>query len=350
MLILTIGQSVFSQNNIPIIKANSLNVNILDKRFKQNSWTIMPEVKPDIYFTDNVISPIIFYTDIDSITIQLKPDKEYNFIILVNDKDSAYTQIKYKESNLDVLKVAWEYNYSDNRPLNNYNYNLTDSSDLLIIRNKFKLDSIAANGNETSKIINLLKWVNFNFKYDGTKNAPSFNSVSDLMIKCKNGEGTLHCGAMAWVMVDCYSSMGFIAKQIVCYPKDSSDHECHSTVAVYSKDLKKWLFVDPSNCTYAMNEDNEILSFEEFRDALINNKTIKLNSEANNNRHELSSEYYFDYIAKNFYAFQCFSEKDGESISNLLLPIEYVEEFSHTLRNYPKVTNNPNEFWVKPEK
>jgi hypothetical protein len=220
---------------------------------------------------------------------------------------------------------------------------------LQLIRNRFNLDSIAGKGSEISKITNLLSWVNHSFKYDGTKDTPSFKSISELMIKCKNGEGTLHCGAMAWVMRACYLSMGFKARQVVCFPKDSNDLECHSTIAVFSNDYKKWLFMDPSNCAYAMNENNEIMSFAELREALIGNKTIRLNKELGNNGYSLTSDFYLNYIAKNFYAFQCFSDKDGESISNLLLPVEYKGDFSHTVQNHPKVTNNPNEFWKSPE-
>jgi hypothetical protein len=345
---LTIGFYGYSQTNIPIIKATSFNVNILDGKFYENEWTIMPEIKPDIYFSNNLTSPIVFYTDIDSISVQLNPDDVFSFVILVNGKDSAYTQIKYKKSNLEVLKSGWEYDYEENSLLNSYTYSSPESPDLLVIKEKFKLDSVAGNGNEITRITNLLLWVNKNFKYDGTKNTPAFKTISELMVKCEKGEGTLHCGAMAWVMKDCYLSMGFKARQVVCFPKDSTDFECHSTIAVYSEDLQKWLFMDPSNCAYAMNSKNEIMSFEELRKAMVNDKIIKLNKEINNNGIPLPSNDYLDYIAKDFYAFQCFSDKDGKSVSNLLLPTEYKGDFFHTRQNYPKVTNNPKEFWERP--
>lgn len=349
ILVIAIGFNVFSQTNLPIIKANSSNVDILDRTLKEKEWRIVPKYRPDIYYTSNVSTPIVFYTDVDSISVQLKPDEVFNFIILVNGKDSAYTQIKYKKSNLEVLKEAWEYNFNDKSILNKYSYNLPDSPDLLTLKKQFKLDSIAGKGNELSKILNLLLWVNHSFIYDGTKESPAFESISELMTKCKNGEGTLHCGAMAWVLSACYLSMGLKAKQVVCFPKDSTDFECHSTIAVYSQELKKWLFVDPSNCAYAMNNNNEIMSFEELREAMVNEKTIKLNKEANRNGNQLLPFDYLDYLSKNFYAFQCFSDVDGESISNLLLPIEYKGNFTHTVQNHPKVTHNPKEFWKEPE-
>jgi hypothetical protein len=350
ILATTIGLNTFCQTNLPVIKANSLNVNIVDGKRIDNKWTITTEIKPDVYFSNNLTSPIVFHTDIDSISVQLKPDYAYSFIILVNGKDSAYTQIKYKKTNLDVLKAAREYDYNDKSLLNSYTFTSPKSNDLLFIKEKFKLDSVAGKGNEVSKIINLLIWVNHSYKYDGTKNIPTYSTISDLMIKCNKNVGTLHCGAMAWVLRDCYLAMGFKARQVICFPKDSNDFECHSTIAVYSNNLKKWLFMDPSNCAYATNSDNVIMSFEELREAMINDKIINLNKEINRNGTPLPKLDYLDYIAKNFYAFQCFSDNDGQSISNLLLPVEYKGDFSHTVNNYPKVTKNPKAFWKSPVK
>ena len=261
----------------------------------------------------------------------------------------VFTACKQTASNLEILQLAREYDYNDNRKLNSYTYKQADSQDLVEIRNTFNLDSVVGENDEQSKLINLMTWVNQSFIYDGTKPHPEHSSIADLMTKCIEGDLSLHCGAMAWVLRDCYLSMGFKARQVVCFPKDPNDKECHSTVAVYSKDLKKWLFIDPSNCAYATNENNELMSFEELREALIKGNTIKLNKEVNRNGESLSSGFYLDYLAKDFYAFQCFSDKNGESISNLLLPIECEGDFFHTIQNNPKVTNNPNEFWQVPE-
>jgi len=340
-----------AQNKLPVIMARSLDAKTRIGADDTKNWYISPELNPDVFTTNRIGETVTFYTDVDSISFIISPDKIYNFVIVVNKKDSAYTQVKYAKSYLDGLKEAWEYDYKDTREINPYSYKKPDDPDLLSIKNKYNLDSVAGKGDELSKIINVLLWVNKSFKHDGTKEAPSYTDMVDLMSKTYlNNEATLHCGAMAWVLVDCYLSLGLTAKQVVCYPEDSSDFECHSTVAVFSNQMDKWLFMDPSNGVYLTNEENEILSFEEFRKALIEGREIRINDEAKNKNEFIKDGYLSWYMPKNLYAFQCFSDTDGESISNVLLPVEYKGEFTHTVRNHPKVTNNPDLFWSKPNK
>jgi len=345
--ILVIG--LYAQDNLPVIKAHSIDAKTRIGMDNKNDWYISPNLNPDVFTTNRIGETVTFYTDLDSISFVISPDKIYNFVIVVNNKDSACTQVKYAKSYLDVLKEASEYNYKDNRKINSYTYKKPEDLDLKNIKNKYNLDSVVGKGDELSKIINILLWVNKSFKHDGTKDAPSYTNMPDLMSKTYlNNENTLHCGAMAWVLVDCYSSMGFMAKQVVCFPKDSTDFECHSTVAVFSNQMDKWLFVDPTNGVYITNDKNEILSFEEFRKSLIEDKEIRINDEAISKSEFVKNGYLSWYMPKNMYAFQCFSETDGESISNILLPVEYQGEFTHTRQNHPKITNNPNVFWKKP--
>jgi hypothetical protein len=349
--IVLIGQFLIAQNKLPIIKATSQMVDIRDgETFQKAGWRISPKLKPDVYTSSNINKKIVFYTDIDSISFKINPNKSFGFIILLNDKDSAYTLVKYKPGHLEILKNARKYNFSDNRPINKFSYKTAESSDLISLKNKFKLDSIAGTGNEVSKLINLLFWVHNTFPYDGSKEVPQYKNIEDLMTTCIKDHGTMHCGALTWVLKECYFAMGFKARQVVCLPKDSNDFECHSIISVYSNTLKKWLWMDPTNCAYVMDKNRNLLSIAEVRDYLTSNKPLILNSEANANQSPVIIEdYLYRYMAKNLYAFQCYSEKDGESTSNLLLPLEYKGIFPRTKANRPKYTNNPNKFWSKPE-
>jgi hypothetical protein len=343
-------QIAFSQDKPLIIRANSKTVDIRDGDFFiKGAWTISPQIRPDIYYSSNENKKITFYTDIDSVTYVLNPGKPFNFIILWNDKDSAYTQIKYKPGFLAILKSHSQYNFSDNRPVNKFIYLPADNPELKLLRNRFNLDSIAGKGPETTKIINLLYWVHNSFRYDGSKDVPQFDGITDLVTKTIKNKGTMHCGALTWVLTDCYLAMGYKARQVVCLPEDSTDVDCHSIVTVYSEIQKKWLWMDPTNCAYVMNEKGELLSIAEVRESLVSDKPLKLNMEANlNNTPVVKESYLYQYMAKNLFAFQCFSEKDGRSISNMLMPVTYKGIYPRTALNYPKYTNNPDKFWAKP--
>lgn len=84
-----------AQTNTPVIRSTSKNVTIRDGAAIKNWWYIIPETKPDIYWVDFPYKEqtVTFITDIDSINFKVKQGETYDFVILVNGKDSAFTQI-----------------------------------------------------------------------------------------------------------------------------------------------------------------------------------------------------------------------------------------------------------------
>ncbi|MCK9422094.1 MAG: transglutaminase domain-containing protein [Bacteroidales bacterium] len=355
LMILLTGPSLCAQQVFQVIKANSKIVDIKDGTiFKKGNWTIVPEAKPDVYKTSS--ERVTFYTDLDSISFKVKPKHEYNFIILLNGKDSAFTQIKYEKainlsSNLDILKKASRYNFDDKREITKFTYKPASDTGLMKIRNDFKLDSIVGTGNEVSQILNLLHWVHNTFPHDGTKDAPKYTTIHNLMNICISDHKTLDCGTLATLLNNCYLALGFKSRRVVCLPKDSTDFDCHSINTVYSNTLNKWLWIDPTNDAYVMNEKGELLSIAEVRKRLIESKPLILNPEANwNHRMSITKEgYLYSYMAKNLYAILCFVTGGGESQSNLLLPVEYKGIIPRVKMSKPKCTNNPDVFWVKPD-
>lgn len=107
VIALFIQCSLFAQKDeLPVIKANSIMADIKDDNvLKKNYWRIIPEYKLDVYTTTGKV--VTFYTDLDSITFIINPEvsKEYDFIILLNEKDSARTQIKYQKQSRDVKEL-----------------------------------------------------------------------------------------------------------------------------------------------------------------------------------------------------------------------------------------------------
>ncbi|MCW3117160.1 MAG: hypothetical protein JWM28_1242 [Chitinophagaceae bacterium] len=85
-----------SAQSLPVIRAQSTNADIRDGlHFRKGYWYIMPEKKPDRYYAELPGKPhrVIFYTDIDSISFDVAYGGVYNFVILLNNKDSCYIQI-----------------------------------------------------------------------------------------------------------------------------------------------------------------------------------------------------------------------------------------------------------------
>ena len=61
----------------------------------QNSWTVSPEVKPDRLNVEcvNEQNTVAFVSDIDSLTFNVKINDTIRFIVLLNNKDTALTEI-----------------------------------------------------------------------------------------------------------------------------------------------------------------------------------------------------------------------------------------------------------------
>jgi hypothetical protein len=150
-------------------------------------------------------------------------------------------------------------------------------------------------------------------------------------------------------------------------PKDSlkMDQDVHVINSVYSESLEKWIWIDPTFNAYVMNEKGEMLSIEEVRQRLIEDKALILNPDANwnNKTPQTKINYLENYMAKNLYMLECpaSSEYNMETVSEgktynyiRLLPLDYYEqepqkevdkrEKSNTVWVTYK-TNNPNIFW-----
>jgi len=95
VIALFIRCSIFAQQEkLPVIRANSAIAHI--KQECKIKWHIMPEIGIDVWKTS--AKEVTFCTDIDTVVFTIDPEvKVYDFIVLLNGKDSARTQIRYEE-------------------------------------------------------------------------------------------------------------------------------------------------------------------------------------------------------------------------------------------------------------
>lgn len=367
LVLVVFGQLLIAQRKLPVIKAVSQNVDIkVDGKRIKNAWRIVPEEKLDVYTTSG--KKVTFYTDSDSITYNVKQGSVFDFIIL-KGKDSAKTQIKHQPSRLDILKNAGKYNFSDNRFIPKFIYQSQDNENLKRIRKDLKLDSIAGNGNELSKIFNLMHWVHNLVKHDGSSNNPTLKNAIDLIKICKAENRGVNCRMLATILNECYLSLGIKSRYITCMPKETQFDDCHVINMVYSQELNKWIWIDPTFDAYVMDEKGNLLGIQEVRERLVQGLPLVLNADANWNRNTLQTKegYLETYMAKNLYRLETpvVSQYDsetwtkGKSIEYVeLLPLDGIvqepqkknEKNNQTEVNFVYYkTNNPNLFWTKPE-
>ena len=230
-------------------------------------------------------------TDLDN----LRSDKRFKAVLAKVKKVGDY---------LDILQKTPGYTHNE-RPdtLPRFEYINPNNKYLVEVRQYFKLDSVAGASDELSKIKNILTYIHNTIKHDGNHESPAGSNIIKWAEACKGGARGLHCGGLAHVLKDCYLSMGFKARHISGLPQKYIG-ECHSINVVYSNTLDKWIWVDPTNNAWVMDENGIMLSVQEVRERLRDGRPVILNEEANwNNQQKITKEYYLDsYMAKNLYS------------------------------------------------
>lgn len=269
---------------------------------------------------------------------------------------------------LYILKKAGSYNVADSRTLPAFTYQSADNHNLAALRKAFNLDSIAGMGNEVSRILNLLHWMHNLIPHDGNHNNPDIKNALDMITVCKKEDRGLNCRGLATALNECYLSLGFKSRMVTCYPRDSLgiDPDCHVINMVYANTQKKWIWIDPTFDAYVMNEQGELLSIEEVREQIINDKPLIINPDANWNRKltQTKASYLYNYMAKNLYRLECpvsseynlETREDGKIIQYIeLLPLNYFRQSPDTEETKQGnttltvfKTNNPILFWQMP--
>ena len=76
--------------------------------------------------------------------------------------------IREKGDYVYIIRQAGKYQSVDTTGLPRFTYEASASNNLRNVKDFFKLDSIAGNGDEISKILNLMKWVQSNIRHNGS--------------------------------------------------------------------------------------------------------------------------------------------------------------------------------------
>ena len=202
-----------------------------------------------------------------------------------------------------ILQQAQGYAPRSTAQLPAFTYQAASEPQLMALRRQYKLDSIAGAGNDVSQVINLMHWVHNRIPHDGNHENPALRNAQDLLTVCRQDSRGLNCRGLATVLNEVYLAMGFQSRFVGCLPKDTTDVDSHVINSVYVPSQRKWLYMDPTQNAYVMNEQGKLLSIGEVRQRIINGQPLLLNPTANwNNKVTAIKEEYLDqYMAKNLY-------------------------------------------------
>ena len=302
----------------------------------------------------------------DNDLISLRKDKKYQALlaevkdrqpISVLKKSAPYVSERSSESHRACSngRVATFEGKAKDEAKIEFRYQPKESKNLQMVRDYFKLDSVAGQGDELSKIINLLHFAHDNIRHDGGNQAFAELDAIDLYNYYKTTGKGVNCRQLAISLCEMYLSMGIPARYVTCMPADSLDYECHVINTVWSEQLQKWLYIDPTMDAWVTDENGTMLSIAEVRERLINDQPLVLCETANHNHEsQQTKEYYLEtYMAKNLYYFVCkklnrFNPesvyRDNDPAADVrLIPVGFVNN------NWKcDTTTDPEVFWAKP--
>lgn len=285
----------------------------------------------------------------------MKNDSDFDFI---RNEKRFKTLLKQMEQydNLFVLKKAAPYLHENTDTLPRFAYQSADDVCLKHVREFFSLDEVAGNGDEISKILNILRFVHDSIRHDGGNYALcEFDAIDIYNYHKSTGKG-VNCRHLAITLNEMYLSMGFRSRYVTCLPKDPNDQDCHVINAVWSSQLKKWIWVDPTFNAYVTDENGNLLGIAEVRERLIDGRPLLLNEDANwNHKNKQTKEHYLEnYMAKNLYYIECATESCFNSESRYRdtgsIYVKLVPSDEETVSNERRiVTHDAAYFWQAPE-
>lgn len=208
------------------------------------------------------------------------------------------------KTKLEVLKESPSYG-ADTVQKPKFEYALPSDSLLTATREYFNLDSVAGDGDDISRIKNLLYWVHNSIPHAGDNGlAPGERTLRNTYESAKRDSCGYNCRALAISLAEALLAEGIPARYVTCQSKEwDTDNDCHVICTAWSESLGKWVWVDPTFAAYVTDENGTLLHPGEVRYRLQNDLPLILNKDANwNNRYTENKEYYLDeYMAKNLY-------------------------------------------------
>lgn len=209
-----------------------------------------------------------------------------------------------KETKLEILKQSAPYKRTG-QTMPAFTYASPNDSLLTRTRDFFHLDEVAGTGDDLSRIKRLLYWMHDLVRHDGSSSWPKcrYNCV-DLYQLCQTEKRGLNCRFMAEMLCEALLAENIPARYITCQSREyDTDNDCHVITIAWSRQLNKWVWVDPTFCAYVTDENGLWLHPGEVRERLQAGKKLILNEDANwNHESKQTVEGYLEeYMAKNLY-------------------------------------------------
>lgn len=208
------------------------------------------------------------------------------------------------KTEIDLLKEAPAYCHGASMT-ETFAYAAPSDSLLAASRKRFNLDSIAGNGTDIERIMNLMQWVHNSIPHDGSNGIPAQRrNLRDIYDTCRRDSVGVNCRGLAICLTEALLAQGIPARYITCMSKKwDTDPDCHVICVAWSQSLGKWIWVDPTFAAVVTDSEGNLLHPGEVRHRLQHDLPLAINPDANwNNLAPQTKDHYIDYyMAKNLY-------------------------------------------------
>lgn len=126
-----------------------------------------------------------------------------------------------------------------------FTYAAPTDENLQKLRLTYDLDTVAGNGPEIERLINLLRWV---CQLTGHANDPEIPEIRNALILiplARDRHMLINCYLKTVILNEVCLAMGFESRQTHLWPAENEDEESHYITSVYCRTLGRWALMDP---------------------------------------------------------------------------------------------------------
>lgn len=276
-------------------------------------------------------------------------DKDFRILFKTPGYKVLLDSVRLKSRrHLATLRDYAKYSEIHRKDLPSFTYQSKENTDLIRLKEGWKLEEIAGKGSDVFRVLNLLHWASKVVLHDGSAGMQGPMNACNLLEQCANGKQGLNCRGKAIILSEACLSLGYPARYVTCLPLDKNDTDCHVVTCVWLDSLSKWVYLDSCHDLYLTDDKGTMLSIVEFREHLISGKPIVISNSANHNGEKSSAEFYFNYMAKNLIKLRCPLENSfGIDSRRERRFVELLPEGIPINENYIN-HSTPDTFWAKP--
>lgn len=225
--------------------------------------------------------------------------------------------------NKGLLRLYDEFDSlpDSNVPVFKYEF---DNPALTQLREEYKLDKVLGSGDDLSKVLKLMEWLNGNVNHKGDFASASpevyekipKNALGILKYSFNKGQDSgINCYMLAITFTESCLSVGLKSRVVSLNPMNPYDYDNHLVSMVWINSLSKWVMFDPQYNAYLRDTEGNYLNPWEIRDLLCRNKIIVANDGLTYNGVKYDTTKYLNYLAKNLFYIQTPSYNGFNSIS-----------------------------------